>query len=92
MATREQRNKIWTKAKKVRGKDPKMYRQDPYGRILYRESYGKDSEMGWCVDHIIPKARGGSDATVNLQALSCIVNKQKRDSLVKRNRHSAKNH
>ena len=44
--------------------------------------------MGWEVDHIKPKARGGSDATRNLQALNTSLNREKGDSLVKKSRHS----
>ena len=70
MATNDQKQKAWKNAAVVRGKDPDMYRKDPYGNVMYKPSYGKSSEMGWDVDHITPKARGGSDATRNLQALN----------------------
>ena len=88
MANKEQIDKAWGNAKKIRGKDPDQYRQDPYGNQMYRPSYGKDSEQGWEVDHIKPKARGGSDATRNLQALNTQVNRDKGDSLKKKSRHS----
>ena len=91
MATKEQKEKVWKKAKKVRGKDPNLYRQDPYGNIMYKPSYGKDSSMGWEVDHIKPKSQGGSDSTGNLQALNTKVNKRKGASLVKKSRHSKSN-
>jgi len=91
MATREQIDKAWTNAKEIRGKNPAKYRQDPYGNLIYRDAYGKDSGRGWEVDHIKPVTRGGSDATRNLQALNTRVNREKGDSLVKRNRHSKRN-
>ena len=91
MATKEQKAKAWEKAKKVRGKDPNLYRQDPYGNIMYKPSYGKDSSMGWEVDHIKPKSQGGSDSTRNLQALNAKVNKKKGSSLVKKSRHTKSN-
>ena len=47
--------------------------------------------MGWVVDHIKPIAKGGSDATVNLQALKTAVNREKSDSLQKKSRHSKSN-
>jgi 5-methylcytosine-specific restriction endonuclease McrA len=56
---------------------------------MYRNSHGKSSEMGWDVDHITPKSRGGSDATKNLQALNSSVNRGKGDSLIKKSRHSS---
>lgn len=70
MAKNEQIDKAWENAKKIKGKDPAKYRQDPYGDVMYKNSYGKNSEMGWHVDHITPVSRGGSDATKNLQALN----------------------
>lgn len=88
MANGDQKEKAWNNAKKVPGKDPTKYRQDPYGNTMYKLSYGKCSSMGWEVDHIKPKSRGGSDSTRNLQALNSFVNKCKGDSLVKRSRHS----
>jgi 5-methylcytosine-specific restriction endonuclease McrA len=91
MATKDQQEKAWDNAKKVRGKDPALYRQDPYGNIIYKPSYGKESPMGWEVDHIKPKSRGGSDSIRNIQALNTKVNKDKGDTLVKRSRHSKTN-
>ncbi len=91
MATRKLSKKaytVWNKAKKIIGKDPKQYRQDPYGKKMCRSSYGKDSLQGWQVDHITPKSRGGSNATRNLQALNTKINRQKSNSLVKRSRHN----
>ena len=88
MATKTQINKAWNNAKTTKGKDSNKYRQDPYGNIMYKDSYGKDSNMGWKVDHIKPQSQGGSDATKNLQALNTDVNISKGDSLVKKSRHN----
>jgi 5-methylcytosine-specific restriction endonuclease McrA len=88
MATNDQKQKAWDNAATVRGKDPDLYRKDPYGNVMYKQSYGKASEMGWDVDHITPKSRGGSDATRNLQALNSSVNRSKGDTLQKKSRHS----
>ncbi len=79
---------VWSKAKPVRGKDPKRYRRDPTGKVIYKAAYGKTSAQGWQVDHIKPKSRGGSNDIRNLQALSSKVNLSKGNSLVKRSRHS----
>lgn len=84
----KQKTAVWNKAKRIRGKAPSKYRQDPYGNEMYYDSYGKETGEGWEIDHIKPKARGGSDATVNLQALNTKVNRQKGDTLKKRSRHS----
>ena len=91
MATQKQQDKAWEKAKKVRGKNPDEYRQDPYGNAIYKSSYGKSSDMGWDVDHIKPKSKGGSDSTQNLQALNASVNRSKGNSLQKKSRHSKSN-
>lgn len=91
MAREDQISKAWDSAKKIRGKDPGKYRQDPYGNAMYKPSYGKTSPMGWEVDHITPKARGGSDSQRNLQALNTKVNRSKGDSVQKRSRHSDRN-
>ena len=84
----DKRDAVWNKAKKIRGKDPAKHRRDPYGNEMYYGSYGKTSPKGWEIDHIKPKARGGSDALRNLQALNTRVNREKGDSLKKRSRHS----
>lgn len=88
MSIDDKKDAVWQKAKPIRGKDPTKYRKDPYNNVLNYDSYGEDSEMGWEIDHIKPASRGGSDATVNLQALKTSVNREKGDSLKKRSRHS----
>lgn len=88
--SKDAKEKVWEKAKPVRGKDKDLYRQDPYGNILYKHSYGKDSEMGWSKDHIKPKSRGGSHDIINLQALKTSVNREKSNTLVKKSRHNQK--
>ena len=42
----------WEKAHKIRGKNPELYSKDDYGNMMYKPSYGKQSEMGWEIDHI----------------------------------------
>lgn len=69
--------------------NPDIYRSDPYGNQLYRQSYGTNGKQGWQIDHIKPQNKGGSDDLINLQALSSHVNMQKGDSLVKKSRHSS---
>lgn len=41
MPTKEEIDKVWGKAKPVRGEDPDKYRQDPYGNKIRRDSFGK---------------------------------------------------
>lgn len=91
MAPKKKIEAVWNKARRVPKKDPKNYRKDAYGNVIFRGSYGKDSPMGWELDHIKPKSRGGSNHTVNLQALSTRVNRRNGASLRKRSRHSKRN-
>lgn len=91
MVKKSKKDRAWDKAKKVRGRDPKLYRRDPYGNVMYYPSHGKDSGMGWEADHIKPKAHGGSDETRNLQALNTKVNRQKGKDKRKKSRHSKSN-
>jgi 5-methylcytosine-specific restriction endonuclease McrA len=78
---------VFSKAKTISGKNPDLYRQDPYGNMLYKHSYGKDTKCGWNIDHIKPQSRGGSHAINNLQALQSTINKSKGNTLVKKSRH-----
>ncbi len=91
MATKDQKEKAWENSKKIRGKDPDKYRQDPYGNPMYKPSYGKSSEMGWEIDHITPQSKGGSDSTKNLQALNTSGNRSKGADERKKSRHSKGN-
>ena len=91
MASEKEKRAVWNKAKKVRGKDPVTHRKDPYGNLIYYDSYGKKTAMGWEIDHIKPKSRGGSNATVNKQALKTEINRTKSNSLKKKSRHSPTN-
>lgn len=91
MATNQKQDSVWDKAKKIPGKDPEKYRQDPYGNTMNRDSFGNNTVLGWEIDHIKPTARGGSDDIRNLQALKTEVNRSKSDSLVKKSRHSKGN-
>ena len=45
MAVSDKKDTVWNKAKRIPGKDPTLYRMDPYGNVMYHHSYGKDSEM-----------------------------------------------
>ena len=77
MVSKDMKCRVWNKAERVRGKDPDLYRQDPYGNLMYYPSYGKFSRYGWEIDHIKPKSKGGFDTVRNLQALNTQVNRSK---------------
>lgn len=91
MAKKTRKDNVWDKAKKIAGKDSTKYRRDPYGNVMYKPSFGKGTGMGWDIDHIKPKAKGGSDATRNLQALNTRVNRSKGADMRKKSRHSKSN-
>jgi len=71
---------VWHKGATITGKHPAEHRRDILGNELRRESYGKESGMGWEIDHIIPVAKGGTDDLSNLQALQSTANAQKGDA------------
>lgn len=70
-------NQIWEKGRRVRGKNADLYRKDTFGNVMYRPSYGKDTSMGWSVDHSKPKSKGGTDHLNNLQPMNMSANKSK---------------
>ena len=82
---------VWELAKTIPGKDPYLYRQDAYENVMYRWSYGKDTPMGWVIDHIKPVSKGGTDDLDNLQAMNTAKNRELGDSTDKRSRHSQEN-
>lgn len=75
--TKEERDKIWDKGSIIKGKNPNLYRKDVNGKVMYKPSYGKYSEMGWNVDHKKAKANGGSDSLRNLQPMNSRANSSK---------------
>ena len=70
-------DQVWEKGSKIPGRDPAVYRRDEAGNLLYRPSYGKQSEKGWEVDHKKPLDKGGTDNLRNLQPLQSQENKEK---------------
>ncbi len=68
---------IWFKAQIVQGYDSQLFRKDIYGSWMKWDQYGQTTQYGWEVDHIIPVARGGSDALGNLQPLQWENNRAK---------------
>ena len=79
MASKELIEKVWEKAKEIRGKDPDVWRKDTYRNKIRFPSYGTEGDYGWEIDHKVPKEKGGSDNIRNLQPLYWEENREKSD-------------
>lgn len=73
----EKKDIAWNNAEEIKGKNPDVYRKDSQGNTIYYSSYGKQTEMGWEIDHKHPVSKGGSDRSNNLQALQWAENRKK---------------
>ena len=77
MAYQNKKDSVWGKGKKIKGKNPDLYRKDKLGNTMYYPSYGKASKMGWEIDHSKPQSKGGTDHLNNLQPLNTRANRKK---------------
>ena len=77
MTTLDERRDAWDKAKKVKGKDPSKYRKDKFGNCMYWGSYGKNSAMGWQIDHWVPRTKRGGDTPNNRNSMNTRANLKK---------------
>lgn len=78
--THEQKSAVWNKGTPVDGNDPNIYRKDQCGAWMKWADHGnRNSQYGWEIDHITPKANGGSDALSNLRPLQWGNNASKSD-------------
>ena len=74
---------VWKKGRVVPNNDPAVWRKDKCGAWMQRSEYGNQTRFGWEVDHIVPVAKGGSDALSNLQPLQWENNRAKGDGPLK---------
>ncbi len=76
---KEDIDKAWDKARKIRGKNPDDRRRDSFGNEMRKASYGTLGSYGWELDHKKPKSKGGTDSSRNIQALHWKANRKKGD-------------
>lgn len=81
MASKKTIEKVWDKAKPIRGKNPDTWRRDSEGNKIRHGSYGTQGEYGWEIDHKHPESKGGSDSDRNLQPLQWEANREKGDKV-----------
>ncbi len=78
--TKETLDTIFAKGAIIHGKNPNQYRRDEYGNTIFRNSYGKESPMGWEIDHSNPKANNGTNCSRNLKPVQSSENARKGDT------------
>lgn len=70
---------IWNKADTVKGYDSSKFRKDIRGAWIEFKSYGKETTLGWEIDHILPSAKGGTENQINLRPMHWKNNRAKAD-------------
>jgi 5-methylcytosine-specific restriction endonuclease McrA len=72
---------VWRKGKVVAGYDSNVWRKDTCGAWMKKSEHGNtNSQHGWEIDHIKPKAQRGSSHISNLQPLQWENNRHKADN------------
>jgi HNH endonuclease len=73
--------KVWSKGRPIPNCDPGIWRWDMCGKLMrYSEHGNTDSDRGWEIDYIFPRAKGGTDEVDNLQPLNWRTNRRKSDT------------
>lgn len=71
---------IWEKGLVQEGFDPNVARKDACGAWILRNQYGNtDSNFGWEIDHVYPRALGGTTVEENLRSMQWQNNRSKGD-------------
>ncbi|MDP6454880.1 MAG: HNH endonuclease signature motif containing protein [SAR202 cluster bacterium] len=77
MTSKRRKTQVWQKARRVRGRNPNIWRRDSGGNIIRKQSYGTHGEFGWEIDHKKPISKGGTNGSRNLQPLHWRENRRK---------------
>ncbi len=70
----------WARALEINGHDRNVFRQDRFGMWIKYSEYGKCSQYGWEIDHIVPQSWGGLPSLENEVATHWKMNRSKGDS------------
>ncbi|MDH3251533.1 MAG: HNH endonuclease [Ignavibacteria bacterium] len=68
---------VWRKGDAEPGYE--TFRKDRCGASMARGAFGKMTEYGWEIDHVVPVTKGGTDDLANLQPLHWENNRHKGD-------------
>lgn len=72
---------VWNLGEEILGVNPSMFRKDYAGAMIMRSAYGRrDLSMGWEIDHLIPRSKGGTDDLDNLMPIQWENNLKKSDN------------
>jgi len=78
-----QRRLVWNKADVLEYEDPNIWRIDPCGACINWNEFRKRTKYGWNIDHILPRAKGGTDVIHNLCVMHWRNNTSKADDFPK---------
>ena len=70
----------WQKAVPITTHDPNFARKDRFNNWIVWSDYGKTTQFGWEIDHIVPTSWGGLDARPNVAATHWQANRKKSNS------------